>query len=127
MVTHHAPSYKSVAPEFLHTGTVGAYASDLEPIMYEHDNIVAWCHGHVHDDYMSTILVLLATLVVMSRRTELTNFNPDFTSQYDSALNLINRHFLPGVPDRTLLRARWFGSGMLILSHFILAWRSCGR
>ena len=39
-------------------------------------------------------------------------------------LNLINRHFLPGVPDRTLLRARWFGSGMLILSHFIILYVS---
>ena len=82
MVTHHAPSYKSVAPEFLHTGTVGAYASDLEPIMYEHDNIVAWCHGHVHDtnDYMVN-----NTRVIGNPRGYVTkngtngNFNPDFT------------------------------------------------
>lgn len=49
MITHHAPSYRSVAPEFLHTGTVGAYASDLEYLMFKYENIKAWVHGHVHD------------------------------------------------------------------------------
>ena len=39
-------------------------------------------------------------------------------------LDLISRHFLPGVPDRTLLRVRWFGSGLLILSHFIILYIS---
>ena len=82
MVTHHAPSYRSVAPEFLHTGTVGSYASDKEGIMYGHDNIVAWCHGHVHDsnDYM-----INNTRVIGNPRGYVTdngtngNFNPDFT------------------------------------------------
>ena len=50
MVTHHAPSYRSVSTKFLHTGTVGAYASDLEPLMYTHENIKLWVHGHVHDN-----------------------------------------------------------------------------
>ena len=32
----------------------------------------------------------------------------------------LSRRFLPGVQDRTLLRFRWFGSGLLILSHFLI-------
>ena len=40
------------------------------------------------------------------------------------ALNFIQRHTLPGVSDSTLIRARWFGSGLLILSHFIILYVS---
>ena len=32
----------------------------------------------------------------------------------------VSNRFLPGVSDRSLLRARWVGSGLLILSHFII-------
>lgn len=34
------------------------------------------------------------------------------------------RYFLPGISDRTLLRIRWVGSGLLILSHFIILYVS---
>ena len=34
------------------------------------------------------------------------------------------RRTLPGVPDSVLLRFRWFGSGLLILSHFIILYVS---
>ncbi|QIN96736.1 hypothetical protein [Synechococcus phage S-N03] len=36
----------------------------------------------------------------------------------------VQRKTLPGVQDRTLLRIRWFGSGLLILSHFIILYLS---
>ena len=36
----------------------------------------------------------------------------------------ISRRTLPGVRDSVLLRMRWFGSGLLILSHFIILYMS---
>ena len=36
----------------------------------------------------------------------------------------ISRRTLPGIKDQTLLRVRWFGSGLLILSHFIILYVS---
>ncbi len=39
-------------------------------------------------------------------------------------LDVIRRKTLPGLKDKTLLRMRWFGSGMLILSHFIILYIS---
>ena len=80
MVTHHAPSYRSVAPEFLHTGTVGSYASDLEWLMHKHDNIVAWCHGHVHDtnDYTINNCRVIGNPRGYVRKGENSNFNPNF-------------------------------------------------
>ena len=37
---------------------------------------------------------------------------------------VIQRRTLPGIKDKTLLRVRWFGSGLLILSHFIILYLS---
>ena len=104
MVTHHAPSYKSVAPEFLHTGTVGAYASDLNLLCTS--TTISLLVSRTRPRYQRLYgqqYCVIATLVVISRRTELTvTLTQTSPSQYDSVLNLINRHFLPGVPDRTL-------------------------
>jgi hypothetical protein len=53
--THHAPSYKSVHPHYAHeTDMNGGYASDLSEFILDHENILFWTHGHMHDpsDYM---------------------------------------------------------------------------
>lgn len=34
------------------------------------------------------------------------------------------KRFLPGISDRNLLKLRWFGSGLLILSHFLILYVS---
>jgi Icc-related predicted phosphoesterase len=55
VVTHHAPSYKSVNERFqAQTLVNGAYASDLSEVMLDNENIKYWFHGHMHDncDYM---------------------------------------------------------------------------
>ena len=39
-------------------------------------------------------------------------------------LDWFTRRTLPGVSDKALLRARWFGSGLLILSHFVILYVS---
>ena len=48
VITHHAPTYKSL--NTIHSGGVldGAYASDLSDIMLDNPNITHWIHGHCH-------------------------------------------------------------------------------
>jgi Icc-related predicted phosphoesterase len=54
VVTHHAPSFKSIAPIYQNdTYTNGGYASDLEHMM--NDNIKVWCHGHTHTPFDYTV------------------------------------------------------------------------
>jgi len=51
--THHAPTYKSISPEFANDDVRDAYASDLsEEILDTQPNL--WVHGHTHQnqDYM---------------------------------------------------------------------------
>lgn len=53
VVTHHAPSFRSIHPKYdgdYHMNA--AFASNLEDMMF--DNIKLWCHGHTHTpfDYM---------------------------------------------------------------------------
>ena len=53
VVTHHAPSFRSISDDYVTSETIGAYASDLEDIIYKHEPEL-WIHGHIHDtrDYM---------------------------------------------------------------------------
>ena len=55
VVTHHAPSYRSVHPKYANdTYMNGGYASDMETLIHINDHIKLWCHGHMHNnfDYM---------------------------------------------------------------------------
>ena len=50
VISHHAPSYKSVPEEFRGETINGAYASELsEDIMDYNPNI--WVHGHTHNSF----------------------------------------------------------------------------
>lgn len=53
VITHHAPSYQSIAEEYKNSNLSPAYCSNLDDVMYNH-NIDVWVHGHVHSkfDYM---------------------------------------------------------------------------
>ncbi len=51
VLTHHAPSFKSIHPEYMDDGFYlmnGLYASDLEYLMNPESNINVWVHGHCH-------------------------------------------------------------------------------
>lgn len=48
VVTHHAPSEKSVPEMYLTDKTTPAFASNLEQFILDHPNIKLWCHGHSH-------------------------------------------------------------------------------
>jgi len=53
VVTHHAPSRRSIAPRFQDDPLNPAFASNLEPLIDTYQPSL-WIHGHMHDsfDYM---------------------------------------------------------------------------
>ncbi|KKP40226.1 MAG: metallophosphoesterase [Candidatus Peregrinibacteria bacterium GW2011_GWC2_33_13] len=50
VVSHHAPSINCISEEYKADMLSAAFASNLEWIMKENDNLVLWSHGHVHSD-----------------------------------------------------------------------------
>jgi len=78
VVTHHAPSPRSIPAEFRHDPLSACYASDLEDLMYE-TRPALWVHGHVHrrNDYWAG-----ETRIISNARGypgEGTGFDPVFT------------------------------------------------
>jgi Icc-related predicted phosphoesterase len=54
VVTHHAPSFQSVGPEYKNGHELnGGYASDLHELILDHQPVY-WLHGHMHthQDYL---------------------------------------------------------------------------
>lgn len=53
VITHHAPSFKSIHPDYIGNELNGAYASNLENFILDRKPAL-WVHGHVHHhhDYM---------------------------------------------------------------------------
>lgn len=52
VVTHHAPSYESISPNYRNDSLMsGPYASDLSGMILDNPNIKLWVHGHTHDDF----------------------------------------------------------------------------
>ena len=49
VVTHHAPSMKSIQGRYVTDVLSAAYASPLEDFIKAHDNIKLWTHGHIHN------------------------------------------------------------------------------
>lgn len=77
VVTHHAPSPRSIPAEFRHDPLSACYASDLEDLIND-DGPTLWVHGHVHrrNDYW-----VGETRVISNARGypgEGTEFVPDF-------------------------------------------------
>lgn len=54
VVTHHAPSEKSISNMYVGHKASASYASNLENFIMKYPNIKLWCHGHIHSnsDYM---------------------------------------------------------------------------
>lgn len=54
VMTHHAPTNKSIHPKYGNNALNYAYASDLSDTILRHKNIKYWFHGHTHTvfDYM---------------------------------------------------------------------------
>lgn len=54
VVTHHAPSFQSIASTYRGDLINSSFANDLDNFIKEHSNIKCWIHGHTHNnfDYM---------------------------------------------------------------------------
>jgi len=50
VVTHHAPSSRSVHPRYARSLLTPAFASNLENLMDE-DRVALWVHGHMHESF----------------------------------------------------------------------------
>lgn len=50
VISHHAPSYKSIPAQYKNSMLSAAYASNLEDIIEKYDNLKLWCHGHMHEN-----------------------------------------------------------------------------
>ena len=48
VVTHHAPSFRSISPEFANSPLNPAFASDLEKFILKYSPDI-WIHGHTHE------------------------------------------------------------------------------
>ena len=74
VITHHAPSSRSLADECLHDPLSADYASNLEGFIEQH-NIALWVHGHTHN---SSDYRIGGTRVVSNPRGYVSELNPDF-------------------------------------------------
>jgi hypothetical protein len=48
IVTHHAPSLNLVVDPYKTDGLAGAYASNLEDMIFDNPHIKLWAFGHMH-------------------------------------------------------------------------------
>ena len=52
VMTHHAPSQKSIHPRFTDYGPLnGGFCNDLDQFIWDHPNIKFWVHGHCHNSF----------------------------------------------------------------------------
>ena len=54
VISHMAPSFQSISPEYVDSALNGAYATNLEQFILDNPQIKLWMHGHIHSnsDYM---------------------------------------------------------------------------
>lgn len=80
VITHHAPSSRSVPAARASDILSAAYASDMEDLIKEHGPAL-WIHGHIHDcqDYLigKTRVLSNPAGYAFPRESEATGFRPD--------------------------------------------------
>ncbi len=79
VVTHHAPSARSLDNDRIKYEISPAYASDLEDFILKHSNIKLWCHGHIHSfrDYQIGNCRVVCNPRGYEQYGEKTGFRPD--------------------------------------------------
>ena len=81
VITHHAPSVKSVDKEYLNSGLSPSFANNLDQFILDHPNIKLWCHGHIHSfkNYQIGKCRVVCNPKGYARLNEKTRFQPNFT------------------------------------------------
>jgi len=79
VVTHHAPSSRSVHPVYAQDLLTPAFASNLEDLM-DGDRVALWLHGHMHESYDYDVF---GTRVICNPRGYSPEaLNPDFRPDF---------------------------------------------
>lgn len=55
ILTHHCPTPKCIASQYVENTMNASYVSDLEDFILKHPNIRAWCCGHVHNVHLDKV------------------------------------------------------------------------
>lgn len=77
IITHHAPSVLSVHDKYKNDLLNAAFASNLESLIIENNNIKLWCHGHVHNNVDYKIF----NTRIVANPLGYYNENPDFINE----------------------------------------------
>lgn len=81
LITHHLPSFRSIAPQYKHSELTVGYASNMDSVL-EHKNVCMAIHGHTHTNfdytYGGTRVICNPRGYVQYGRRENQKFNPDF-------------------------------------------------
>lgn len=77
LITHHAPSFKSIAEKYKTDLLSAAFASNLEYLIEKHNNIKLWCHGHIH----SSVDYKLGNVRIIANPLGYGNENPQFIKE----------------------------------------------
>lgn len=81
VLTHYAPSFKSVNPRFIGDPSTGAFCSDLDNLILSNPSITVWAHGHTHwnVDYMLGSTRVLSNQKGSNRESISNMWRPNFT------------------------------------------------
>lgn len=81
VITHHAPSFKSIHPHFAGSLLNVNFVSDLEALM-DSNKLTLWLHGHMHDssDYQVNGVRVVANPRGYAKDEQ--PENPSFSTQY---------------------------------------------
>jgi hypothetical protein len=78
VISHHAPSYRSVADKYKTSSCNSAYCSDLDELIMSHPQIKYWVHGHTHTHFDYKIEECRVTCNPRGYPQENTGFDPNF-------------------------------------------------
>lgn len=80
VLTHHAPSFKSIATEWLDSKHSSLYATNLEHLMYGKNAPEYWFHGHTHEakDYVVGETRVISNPHAYAHLEPNSGYKPDF-------------------------------------------------
>ena len=82
VLTHHAPSYRSVHPKYRNSGIAnGAYVSDLDDLILNNPQIKYFSHGHTHSSFRYKIGE--CEVICNPRGYFPTEVNPEFDPNFE--------------------------------------------